>query len=56
MLKKPVIQYNLNGDFIKEWNGFIDIKKELNYDSSLIRKCCKGLPKTAYGFTWKYKN
>jgi group I intron endonuclease len=54
-IKKPVFQYDLEGNFIKEWNGFIDIKKELNYDSSLIRKCCKGLPKTAYGFAWKYK-
>jgi hypothetical protein len=55
-LKKPVFQYNLNGYLIKEWDGFIDIKKELNYDQSLIRKCCKGLQKTAYGFIWKYKN
>jgi group I intron endonuclease len=55
-LKKPVFQYDLDGYLIKEWNGFIDIKKELNYDQSLIRKCCKGLQKTAYGFAWKYKN
>ena len=55
-LKKPVIQYDLNGNFIKEWDGFIDIKKELNYDQSFVRKCCKGLQKTAYGFIWKYKN
>lgn len=55
-LKKPLIQYDLNGNFIKEWEGFIDIKKELNYDSSLIRKCCRNLQKTAYGFIWKYKD
>jgi predicted transcriptional regulator with HTH domain len=55
-LKKPVFQYDLSGYLIKEWDGFIDIKKTLNYDQSLIRKCCKGLQKTAYGFIWKYKN
>jgi group I intron endonuclease len=55
-LKKPIIQYNTSGSFIKEWGGFIDIKNELKYDSSSIRKCCKGLQKTAYGFKWEYKN
>jgi group I intron endonuclease len=54
-IKKPVLQYDLEGNFIKEWTGFIDIKKELNYDQSLIRKCCKEKQKTAYGFKWKYK-
>jgi group I intron endonuclease len=53
-LKKPVLQYDINGNFIKEWNGFIDIKLELNYDQSTIRKCCKNRQKTAYGFVWKY--
>ena len=54
-LKKSVLQFDLQGIFIKEWDGFIDIKKELNYDQSTIRKCCKDLQKTAYGFKWKYK-
>jgi hypothetical protein len=54
-LKKAVLQFDLDGNFIKEWNGFIDIKKELNYDQSTIRKCCKKQQKTAYGFIWKYK-
>lgn len=54
-LKKPVIQYDLQGNFIKEWSGFIDIKSELNYDQSTIRKCCTNKQKTAYGYKWKYK-
>jgi group I intron endonuclease len=54
-LKKSVLQYDLNGNFIKEWKGFIDIKKELNYDQSTIRKCCKNSQKTAYRYKWKYK-
>jgi group I intron endonuclease len=53
-LKKQVIQYDINGEFIKEWKGFIDIKNELNYDQSTIRKCCKNHQKTAYGYIWKY--
>lgn len=54
-LKKPLLQFDLEDNLIKKWEGFIDIKNELNYDQSLIRKCCKGLQKTAYGFTWKYE-
>lgn len=54
-LKKAVFQFDLNDKFIKEWDGFIDIKCELNYDQSTIRKCCKGRQKTAYGYIWKYK-
>jgi hypothetical protein len=54
-LKKSILQYDLQNNFIKEWLGFIDLKKELNFDSSLIRKSCKNSQKTAYGFKWKYK-
>lgn len=54
-LKKPVLQFDIEGNFIKEWDGFIDIKKELGYDSSCIRPCCKGLRKNAYGFIWKHQ-
>jgi hypothetical protein len=54
-LKKPVLQLDLNNNFIKEWKGFIDIKNELNYDQSTIRKCCKNKQKIAYGYKWKYK-
>ena len=53
-LKKPVIQYDLDRNFIKEWTGFIDIKINLNYDQSTIRKCCKNKQKTVYGFKWQY--
>jgi hypothetical protein len=54
-LKKSVLQYDLEGNFIKKWNGFIDIKNELNYDQSTIRKCCKNIKQSAYGYKWKYE-
>jgi hypothetical protein len=54
-IKKPILQYDLEDNLIKEWDGFIDVKLELNYDQSTIRKCCKNLQKTAYNFKWKYK-
>ena len=52
---KPVIQYNLDGNFIKEWKSLADIHRELGFKKSSISKCCLGKQKTAYGFIWKYK-
>ena len=50
--KKPVLQYDLNGNFIKEWPSATDVGKEANDN---ICKCLKGKQKSAYGFIWKYK-
>ena len=55
----PIIQYDLEGNFIKEFDSiteacyiiFNDVGKNPN-----ITKCCQGKTKTAYGFKWKYKN
>lgn len=52
---KPIIQYNLNGDFIKEWKSFKEISNELGFYNSGLCFCCRGIQKTAYGFVWKYK-
>lgn len=54
--KKPILQYTDTNILVKEWNGAIDVYRELNIDSSSIIKCCKGKQKTAGKFIWKYKN
>jgi hypothetical protein len=54
--KVPVIQYDIQGNFIKEWQGAIDVQKALGISHVDICSCCKGRQKTAKGFTWKYKN
>jgi len=53
---KPVLQYSITGDYIKEWNSMAEVKKELNFHTSAIIKSCKGEYKQAYGYVWKYKN
>lgn len=53
--KLPVIQYELDGTFIKEWDGMIDAAKYLNRCSTGIMRCCQEKFKQAYGFIWKYK-
>lgn len=52
---KPLIQYDLSGNKIKEFDGPTQVYNELGFDISSIAKCCKGKVKTSYGFIWKYK-
>jgi hypothetical protein len=53
--KRPVLQYSISGDFIREWDcGFI-VEKELEINRSNIANCCKGKLKSAGGYVWKYK-
>jgi hypothetical protein len=54
--KLPILQFDLNGIFIKEWDGIIDATKSVGKHSTNIMRCCQGKFKQAYGFIWKYKN
>lgn len=49
---KPILQFTLDGKFVREWECAADVGKEVN---STIVNCLKGRYKTAYGFIWKYK-
>ena len=53
---KKVVQYSLNGEFIKEWNSMHDVWRELGIRPSYICRCCKGLRNQTYGYIWKYKH
>ena len=56
-LSKPILQYTIDGQFVKEWPSSSEIQRQLNYNNSSIAKCCNEKPhfNTAYGFIWKYK-
>ena len=51
-----VLQYSLNGDFIKEWKSISFVSKELGINASNISMCAKGKRPNAGGYKWKYKN
>lgn len=55
---KPVLQYDLQGNFIREWPSMIKIERETGINRHDISQCCLGLyhHKTAGGYLWKYKN
>ena len=49
---KPILQYDLEGNFVKEWECTADVGREL---CGHICDCLKGNRKTAYGYKWVYK-
>ena len=52
---KPVIQYDLNRNFIKRWNSLSEIERALGYKKADISYCCLGKYKKSYGYIWKYE-
>ena len=51
-----IIQYDLDGNFIKIWNNASRVEEYLGIFKESIGRCCKGKQKTAGGFIWKYYN
>lgn len=50
--RKPVLQYDLQGNFVKEWEGASCIE---GFERANIEACCKGKISRSQGFIWKYK-
>lgn len=53
---KPVLQYDLNGNLIKEWCSVSEIERQLGYPEGDISRCCRERRKSAYKFKWRYIN
>lgn len=53
--KKPIIQYSIEGEFIREWESATDAASFYNINKVNITKCCLGKYKTSIGYIWKYK-
>jgi hypothetical protein len=53
--RRKVIQYSLNGDFIKTWNGIRMAGRACgDTKGTHITNCCTGKANKAYGYIWKY--
>lgn len=52
-LRKPINQYDLNGNLIKEWDSARSVQRELGIFESNINKCCTGKIPTYKGYVWK---
>ena len=53
--KKPVLQYTLDGIFVKEYESTKAVRKD-GYDQGNVWKCCHNKSKTHKNFIWKFKN
>lgn len=54
--RKPIIQLDVNDNFIKEWLSITDASESLKIKCSGISFVLKGKYKTSGGFKFKYKN
>ena len=53
---KPIIQYDKEGNFIKEWECANDVERVLGISNKHIGSVCLGKRKSCGGYIWKYKN
>lgn len=54
-MSRPILQYDLDGNFIKEWVGLRDASRNLNIPHKSIYNCCRGYCKRCSEFIFKYK-
>ena len=53
---KPVIQYSMNGEFIKEWKSAAEIERSTGIFAEHISAVCLKKHKTSGGFIWRHKD
>ena len=53
-LSKPVLQYDLEGNFIKEWRSTRECERN-GFSHGAVAACCQGKLKKYKGFIFKYK-
>ena len=52
---KPVLQYDKNGNFIKEWQSTMECGRN-GYCQVHVSECCRGKRKYHKDCIWRYKN
>ena len=52
---KPVLQYDLEGNFIKEWKSVAECGRN-GYNYGNVSECCRGKRKYHKDCIWRYKN
>ena len=50
---KPVLQFSLSGEFIREWPSTMECGRN-GFSQSAVCDCCNGERKTHKGFRWMY--
>lgn len=50
---KAIVQYDKNGNFIREWDAISNAHRVLGINLSNIAQCCRGLRASAGGYIWR---
>lgn len=53
---KPVLQFDLDGNFLREYMSINEANRITGINSSYIIRCCKGRCDIAGNYKWRYKN
>ena len=53
-LSKPVLQFSLTGEFIREWPSTMECNRN-GFRQSAVARCCRGEKPQYKGFIWRYK-
>lgn len=53
--RKPVVQLDLEGNYIRTWESAAQAGEELNIVAANITMCCKKKYKQAKGYIWRYE-
>lgn len=53
---RPVLQYSLSGELIRDWPSLRFVEEQLKYSHSHISKVCNFQRKQAYGYIWRFRD
>lgn len=53
---KPILQFDLDNNFIQEWPSIISIERAGIAKKDCIRKCCQHKQTQGKGYIWRYKD
>ena len=56
IFRKPVLQYDLKGNFIQEFESASEAARQVNVFKSNLTAACRGEVKQCGGYQWKYKD
>lgn len=51
---KKIVQYDLEGNYIRTWNNIDEVSKALGVCRESIAGCCRGKSKSAHKSIWRY--
>jgi len=55
-LPTPIIQYDMEGNIVKEWFDLISIKEDGNFNYKTVSRACRKIIKKYKNYIWEFKN